>query len=177
MKRKIIAQGVHISLGNLMKEDMPFLKIWRNQQMNILRQSRLLTDEDQIKFYKKVKSDKNQILFSVLDENEEIIGYCGIVHIDWENSRGEISFVLKTGLESKRSQYKKLFSETLRELTDYSFAVLKLHKIYTETFSFRKFHISILEECGFELEGRLRDQVFKKGRFTDSLIHSVINKK
>ncbi len=177
MKRKRISLGRHIILSNLLKEDLPFLKKWRNEQMDILRQSKPLTDKDQEKFYKKLKRDKNQVLFSILDKNGRLIGYCGIVHIDWENKRGEISFILETGTEKRHSEYSMLFLETMVMLRDYAFKKLILHKIFTETWAFRKFHINLLEKSGFKRDARLPDHVWKKNRFSDSLIHSIINKK
>ena len=56
----------------------------------------------------------------------------------------------------------------------YGFHELGLHKLYTETFAFRDSHIRILEEFGFQLEGKLHDHVFKNGQFWDSLMHSLL---
>jgi hypothetical protein len=40
----------------------------------------------------------NQILFSFLEENK-CIGYGGLVHINWNDINGEISFIIDTKLE------------------------------------------------------------------------------
>jgi|SRR3989338_175709 len=175
--RKLFFSGHDVILTSIEKNDLPFLKRWRNAQTDILRQNKPLTDQDQKRFWKKIKTDKNQILFSILDKKGNIIGYCGIVHIDWENKRGEISFILEPGAEKKLHHYRTIFMETLKGLRQYAFRTANLHKIWTETFAYRKFHISILEQFGFKIEGQLKDHVFKKGRFVDSLIHSIVSKK
>ena len=41
-----------------------------------------------------------QILFSFL-KNNEFIGYGGLVHINWEEKKAEISFLLNTKINEK----------------------------------------------------------------------------
>ena len=46
---------------------------------------------------------------------------------------------------------------------------IKFNRMFTETFSFRKFHILILEENGYVREGILRDHIMESGKFYDLL--------
>ena len=72
--------------------------------------------------------------------------------------------------------YKKIFTHFLFFIKEYSFKKKKLRRLYTETFSFRKKHIRILENFGFELEGRMKKHVIKNKKTYDSLIHGILNK-
>jgi len=151
MKRKIILKGKYCQLVRLDKSDLSFIKKWRNGQREVLRQNKILTDTDQISWYKILQHDKNQKIFSIVDGAGNLLGYCGITHIDWINQRGELSFLLKT--EISKVEYKKFFLDALGMLKKYCLFTLRLHKFFAETFSFRKFHINILEEFGFKRSG------------------------
>ncbi|MBI3631436.1 MAG: GNAT family N-acetyltransferase [Candidatus Staskawiczbacteria bacterium] len=172
MKRKIILNSKNYSLVRLEKSDLAFIKKWRNEQREVLRQNKILSDKDQQVWFKLVQKDKNQKVFSIINSEGELCGYCGITHIDWINKRGELTFLVKTDVQ--RAEYRKIFLEMLALLKNYFFSNLSLHKFFAETFSFRKFHISILEEFGFKRGGVLIDHVFKKGRFYNSLIHYIL---
>ena len=86
-------------------EDRYNIMKWRNEQMYHLRQSKILTIEDQDSYFENevkklfAQENPNQILFSFL-ENEICIGYGGLVHLDWSKKSGEISFLISTELES-----------------------------------------------------------------------------
>jgi RimJ/RimL family protein N-acetyltransferase len=54
--------------------------------------------------------------------------------------------------------------------------VKKLRRLYTETFSFRKKHINILENFGFKLEGVMKMHIIKNKKIYDSLIHGMLIK-
>ena len=160
MVRKIIFEGKNCRLGLLNKEDLKLIKDWRNQQREILRQNKILTNSDQKKWFFLLKKDKQQKIFSILNSDNNLLGYCGITHIDWSNKRGEVSFLLKTG--TPYIFYKKVFLEVLKFLKRYSFSNLGLHKLFAETFDFRKNHESILREAGFKYEATLVDHILKK---------------
>ena len=172
MKRKEILSQKNSFLSPLLEEDLTSIKNWRNEQMDVLRQNVPLTDEDQKNWFAKIQKDKQQVIFAIIS-GDELIGYCGITYIDHDNLRGEISFVLKTGVSDE--DYKMIFLEVLDMLKTYAFDILKLHKLFTETYNFRGFHIGILEEFGLNRDGRYKDHIFHKGKYYDSLIHSLIN--
>ena len=50
-------------------------------------------------------------------KNEELIGYGGLVHINWINKSAEISFLMNTKLESKYfSTHWKMFLKLIKEI-------------------------------------------------------------
>lgn len=172
MKRKILLKGKCCQLTKLEKPDLFLIKNWRNEQRDILRQNKILTDKDQINWYKFLQYDQNQKIFSIVDESGILLGYCGITNIDWINRRGELSFLLATVIN--KDVYAKILEEVIVILKQYFFSVLHLHKFFTETFEFRKDHITILEKSGFVKGGVLKDHVYKNGKFYNSLVHYII---
>lgn len=161
------------------EEDIFLIMKWRNEQMNILRQNHLLNENEQINYYnlsiKPTFEQKNpkQILFSYL-KNEKCIGYGGLTNLDWINKRAELSFLVDTQRTLHKNIYEEDFSIFIYLMKTICFDELQFNRLFTETYEFRKFHITILEKNGFLYEGTLRQHVFFEEKFINSLIHSII---
>jgi len=159
--------------------DMLEIAKWRNEQIDILRQNVILTDQDQKGYYDRhvvpsfSETKPKIILFSYLEHNM-CIGYGGLTNIDWENKRAELSFLLETERAKNVQQYRRDFSYFLHLLKRVVFNELRFNRIFTETYDVRTDHILVLEENGFVLEGRLKQHVVIRGRFVDSLIHGCL---
>ena len=95
------------SMVPIRDEDRYDILKWRNEQMYHLRQANLLTRETQDAYFEDVVSmlfkveKPDQMLFSFL-EHGQLIGYGGIVHINWLDQHAELSFIMNTALESTR---------------------------------------------------------------------------
>jgi RimJ/RimL family protein N-acetyltransferase len=163
----------------LREEDIYKIKDWRNSQLEVLRQKELLTDNMQKEYYNNVikptfnQEHPNQILFSYI-LNNKCIGYGGFVHISWEDKRAEVSFLVNTERIKKNQIYKSDFSAFLTLIKNIAFEELKFNRIFVETYSFREFHISILEENAFRYERKLRQNIIMKDLYYDSLLHSIL---
>jgi RimJ/RimL family protein N-acetyltransferase len=152
---------------------------WRNEQLYHLRQSKPLTKADQDHYFNNVikpqfsEVNPNQILFSFL-ENDQCIGYGGLVHIDWESKNAEISFILKTSLE--KVLFTELWNNYLNMIEKVAFKELKFRKIYVYAFDLRPALYKILKQNNFMEEARLKDQkLVENNRYVDVLIYSKIN--
>ena len=113
-------------------------------------------------------------LFAI-ELNQKLIGYGGIVNISYYFKTAEVSFLINNKINYNSLSYEKIFSNFLIFIKKYS-KKRKLRRLYTETFSFRKKHIKILEHCGFKLEGVMKKHVIKNQKIYDSLIHGILNK-
>lgn len=160
------------------QEDIEKIRQWRNAQIPILRQNTPILAVEQQRYYTHAiaptfnQQKPEQVLFSFL-ENGTCIGYGGLTHIDWDNKRGEVSFLLNPDY-AKHDQAFLNFITFLKAIA-FSKSELNLHRIFTETYSTRSILLPLLEKSGFQYEGRLRDQVFKAGSWCDSVIHGLIN--
>lgn len=175
-------QDGNYKLVPLRDEDKYLIMQWRNEQIDILRQKQPLTKEQQEQYFATVvadlfKQDKpQQILFSFL-ENNQLIGYGGLVHIDWEAKHGEISFLLSSRHNYDIEQFKKDWSSFLILITEIAFNELKLNKVHTYAYNIRDYYFDVMYEKGFKLEGRLEDHILIKNKLTDILILSKFNGK
>lgn len=167
------------SLVPLREEDIYKIKDWRNSQISVLRQKRMLTEEDQKNYYTNyvlptfAEQTPSIILFSFL-RNGSCIGYGGLTNIDWESKRIELSFLVDPLIYQDEPQYGECFSAYLTLIKQVVFDDLGFNRIFTETYDIRPFHISILEKNGFRYEGRMKEHVVIEEQFIDSLIHGYL---
>ena len=166
-------------LTTIRYQDIMLIKKWRNEQIKVLRQNRFLTDEEQENYYRNIiipslKSESPPIiLFSYLFR-DTCIGYGGLTNIEWHSRRAEISFLLDTKFAFDVLKYNECFKTFLALIKKVAFEDLNLNRLYTETYDLRPYHITILEESGFILEGRLRQHVRVGNDYIDSLIHGFL---
>ena len=166
------------SIVPLRYEDRFSIMKWRNEQIYHLRQARPLTEEDQQRYFDNVISKlydnpkPDQILFSYL-EGDTCIGYGGLVHINWIDRNGEISFIMDTQLEAEH--FAEHWSNYLTMLKAVAFDDLGLHKIYTYAFDLRPHLYTMLEANGYKREATLKEHCLFNGEYKDVVLHSLWN--
>lgn len=179
-----ILQQSNLSLGKItfrpiQLDQIEQIRLWRNAQKKILRQTKEISKyEQKCYFQDKVftQLDINfpaQILIGI-EWRGKFVGYGGLVHIDWNSRKAEVSFLLDTEIREESKLFIEIFSSYLSLIQIMAFEHLALNRIYTETYSFRTSVISTLNANDFLLEGTLRKSYFWEGRFFDSLIHSKL---
>lgn len=160
-------------------EDRFKIMKWRNEQMYHCRQSSLLTKQDQENYFKNVianlfdKENPDQILFSYL-KGSELIGYGGLVHINWIDKNAEISFLMNTELE--KNEFKIHWGIYLDLIEQVAFKDLDLHKLFVYAFDLRPHLYEAIEAKSFIKEAILKEHCFYKDQFIDVVIHSKIRK-
>jgi hypothetical protein len=169
------------SITPIRSEDMEDIRKWRNAQMNVLRQKRELTQEDQRKYFTQVvlplfeHEEPDQLLFSFHKDNERI-GYGGLVHLSWIDKRAEMSFLVHPDRVKNQAVYGEDWYNFIQLMKQLCFSEMKFNRLFCETYAFRKFHISVMEKAGMKEEGRLRQHIFEGGAFVDSIMHSILSK-
>jgi RimJ/RimL family protein N-acetyltransferase len=161
------------------QEDMETIRLWRNSQIAILRQNTPISQDEQKAYFDTViapsflQDEPKQILFSFL-KDDLFIGYGGLTHIDWHARRAELSFLLNPSITDGTHEFTERFFAFVEILTDVAFSDINLHRLFAETYEFRKELITLLEELGFQYEGRLKEHVFKEGAWHDSLLYGLL---
>lgn len=166
------------SIVPLRYEDRFSIMKWRNEQIYHLRQVRPLTEDDQQRYFDNVVSKlydnpkPDQIIFSYLEKGV-CIGYGGLVHINWIDRNGEISFIMDTRLETEH--FAEHWSNYLTMLKSVAFDDLGLHKIYTYAFDLRPHLYTMLEANGYKREATLKEHCLFNGEYKDVVLHSLWN--
>lgn len=177
-------QSPEIRLGMMVispiqPEQIERIRIWRNEQLDVLRQTHPISADEQIAYFDDViwpdmnSTTPHQILVGI-HLSGEFIGYGGLVHISWHEQRGEVSFLIRTDLMKDSGTVSQIFSDYLKLIKRLAFTDLGLRRLYTETFAHRTSIIQLLESNGFIREGRMREHVLVNSVPTDSIIHGCL---
>lgn len=161
-------------------QDIEQIRSWRNRQMDVLRQSKKITVEQQRNYYyqhvwpEMALEEPKQLLVSLFHKKNHI-GYGGLTPISWEHRRAEIAFLVDDRRANDKITYENDFRQFLDLIKKLAFRHLKLNRLYTETYAIRGEHIAILESSGFVLEGRMKAHIYIKNKPVDSLIHGYLS--
>ena len=132
-----------------------------------------LREEDEQKFYDKIDpfSDRGYNFAILRKEDYLYIGGCGINKIDWNNSNCEVGIFL-----GKEFWNKGYGTDAMQVLIDFIFNNTSLNKIGLFVYEFNKRAIKSYEKCGFKIEGRLRENLFRDGRFYDTYVMGILRR-
>lgn len=156
-------------------EDRLQIMRWRNDQIYHLRQKAKLTAKDQDLYFENIllkefnKKQPCQILFSLL-RKDKLIGYGGLVHINWKLKDAEISFLMNTSLE--KNSFNKLWCIFLKLIEKVAFEKLHLYRIFTYSFNLRPNLYDILNELSYIEERRLKNSYQYKNKYFDAIINA-----
>ena len=180
----LILKGFRGKLGayettSIQMEDSECIRKWRNEQITALRQNEPLGKTEQERYFREVvkpqfnQKQPDQILLRFTNENQ-LIGYGGLVHLNWTDKRAEASFLLETERAKDQELYQSECKIFMNLLMICAFTVLGLNKISTEAYAHREFHVNALEQAGFTREGVLREQTKVDGNWVDSIVGSIL---
>ena len=68
-------------------------------------------------------------------------------------------------------------SEALKEIINFAFKKLKLHKVYAHHYRLNPASGRVMQKCGMEFEGMLKEHIYKNGIYHDDVYYGIINKK
>lgn len=156
------------------REDLEQLKNWRNNSeiRSWTREYRLLNMENQNDWFKSMSRNKNNEMFLIeilLNNDWTPIGVCGLCYINWLSKNAEVSlYIGESGFRGLG-----LGKRILKFLKEKAFNELNLHKLWAEVYSGNAASMSLFEKAGYIMEGRLKQQVFKNGKYQDSVFFSL----
>ncbi len=107
-----------------------------------------------------------------LKNNPQLIGTIGFHQIDKQHYRAEIGYMLLPQFWNKG-----LMSEAIQQVLDYGFNTMKLHSIQANIDPNNKVSAAILKKYNFVSEAYFKENFFFNGKFMDSEIFSLLNKR
>ena len=161
-------------------EDIESIRQWRNEQVDVLRQTHDIGREEQIEYFKnnvwpEMGTDHPDKILISIKINGKLIGYGGLVNISWTNLRGEISFLADRNFAFTEKDEAKSFQKFLRFITNLAFSELSLNRLFGELFDIRPIYKKVFENEGFNKEGVLRQNNIVNGKNVDSLVYGILN--
>jgi [ribosomal protein S5]-alanine N-acetyltransferase len=100
--------------------------------------------------------------------NGECAGLIALGDIE-KNHKAKIGYWLGSNYRGKG-----IMSVALKKLTEYGFRKYKLKRIYARVVTFNKPSVRLLEKCGYKLEGIMKKDRLKNGKYYDNYLYSII---
>ncbi|MDR0948816.1 MAG: GNAT family N-acetyltransferase [Lachnospiraceae bacterium] len=107
----------------------------------------------------------------VLLDGDRLIGHTSLHNADTLHRNAFFGIVIGT-VEDRNKGYGR---EALSLLSEYGFKTLNLHSIALTVHSDNGMAISCYKKVGFKEVGRLKEWVFKNGRYVDKLYMSILD--
>ena len=104
-------------------------------------------------------------------ETGRLIGSCALSQVDGEN--GSAMYHITIG--EKDMWGRGYGTEATRLMLDHAFGTLGLHRVALTVFEFNERAIRAYRNCGFVVEGRSRESIWRDGRWWDELAMSVLS--
>ncbi|HEX3048174.1 MAG TPA: GNAT family protein [Bacillota bacterium] len=105
----------------------------------------------------------------VLKKNRKFIGSCGFVWVDWNNSCGQIGYVL-----SRKYWGQGIVTEAVQCLIRFAFERLGLNRIEAVHFIPNQASGRVMQKAGMRYEGIERERIFAKGRYLDVKVYAIV---
>ena len=142
-------------------------KIWNNLRDMFPHPYRL---EDADRFIDSVKQQDPQITFAI-EYDFTFAGIIGLVlQQDVYKKNAEIGYWIGEPFWGKG-----IATAALRLATDYTFKSLRKKRIFASVFEGNKASCTVLEKCGYQLEGVSMKAVFKNNQYLDELRYAKLN--
>lgn len=171
--------GKRIILREYRKDDLSFIGEWVNNAniTDMLSDIFLFphTEKNTEAFLDRMLTPGNKETcgFVIADKDTEaFIGQIDLFEIDWKNRKAVMGIII--GREENHN--KGYGKEAIQLLLDYGFNRLGLNKIELTVRAYNERGIHCYEQCGFKVEGILRDDFFIHGQYTDTVKMAILQR-
>lgn len=168
--------GNHIRLRAIEKDDLPLFVRWLNDRevyQNLLVRSPISQagEENWYEQHLARPAYTRTLLIEVeLEAGWTPIGTIGFHDIDWINRSAEFGIMI-----GEKSQWNRGWGrQAVRLLLYQGFANLNLHRIYLYVHADNPRAIRAYQAAGFQVEGTLRQDIFKNGEYVDALLMGIL---
>jgi len=168
--------GERIRLRAAERDDVKKFCVWINDPdvtKYLAMYLPMSTVDEENWFERMTKRDPNEktLVIEIRDGQDwKMIGNCGVFGIDPINSLGELGIML-----GEKDEWNKGYgTETMTLLLRHSFDTLNLNRIYLHVYAENLRAKRAYEKAGFVDEGRLREGVYKHGKYDDVIVMSVL---
>lgn len=110
--------------------------------------------------------------FAVVDAADEYLGTISLKNISREDYSAEYAIVIR-----RRARGTGVAKRATRELLEYAFDTLGLHKVYLNVLEKNERARRLYAKCGFEYEGLSKDAIMLDGKYESLAWYGIINDK
>lgn len=131
----------------------------------------LATLKDEKVFFDSISFMKDTYNFAIeAKDSNKYIGGCGVNEIDWKNSVATVGIMIG----DKNYWSKGYGTDAMKLLVKFIFEQMNINKVKLCVYSFNKRAEKCYEKTGFKKEGILREELFRDGKYHDTIIMSIL---
>lgn len=162
-----------IKLRALEKEDLPFIHQLNNNRtiMNYWFEEPYESFGELKDLYNEHVHDNSERRFIAVNQNQESVGLVELIEIDYIHRNTEFSIII-----APEHQGNGHARSLIKLALDYAFNILNLHKVYLHVAQENEKALHLYKECGFIEEGRLVEEVFTNGHYSNVLRMYILQK-
>jgi RimJ/RimL family protein N-acetyltransferase len=171
-----LIMGKRLGLRPLQSEDAQFLFKWYNDS-RVLRRFRcpqakfcISMEDERMSIIEMIRQKDAQHFIVVELKGNEPVGLVTLFNIDRKNASSEIQVIMGE-VDRWGDEY---CTDAVNLLVKYAFRVLNLHRICAKVPELSEEVLRCFDECGFNMEGRLRHDHFSGGEWRDTLIMAIL---
>jgi [ribosomal protein S5]-alanine N-acetyltransferase len=165
--------GDLVYLRPLERADAPLVQPWINDpavrySIRMFRPVNLQSEEE---FISKANQDEHSLVLGIVaKEDDRLVGAAGLQAIDFRSRHA--SFGLAIGMPADWG--KGYGTETTRLLVRHAFETLNLNRVWLQVYEDNVRGIRAYEKAGFRKEGVMRQEIFRAGRYWDTIIMAIL---
>ena len=130
------------------------------------------TDTDHEKFLSQISSEKDDYMFGIeLKDEKRFIGTIAVYLVDWKNGSCNVGISIAPDYQEKGYG-----TDAMRALLDFIFNYMNVNKVKLQVFGYNKRAICSYEKCGFLLEGTLKEEIFRFGKYHDIYVMGLLRR-
>jgi RimJ/RimL family protein N-acetyltransferase len=168
--------GDRIMLREYRQSDLPHIREWVNDPeitgylSDIFTYPHTLENTEQF-LRNMIQGSPNTKGFVIAEkESQDYIGQIDLINIEWKNRTASLGIVI--GKKSCLGQ--GYGTEAIRLIQELAFRSLNLNRLDLMVYEFNKRAYRCYRKCGFREEGRLRQKLFRSGRYWDVIWMGIL---
>lgn len=168
----VFLRGKKTILRPLCKEtDMESCVKWLNdpEVRQFLKHFVPINWKEEEEWFDSQKHSKDNIVLAIETIEGRYIGNMGIHRINWKDRRATTGAFIG----EKEFWGKGYGTDAKMSLLNYAFNTLGLQKMCSGAMDFNERSIRYSLRCGYKVEGRLRNHIFRNGRFHDEVLLGI----
>ena len=162
-----------INFINLTNDEKEMLRNWRNHEsVRVwMYQEHIISPEEHNAYLKQLKENNNTFCWILRNMNSENIGVISINRVDFVNKNAYLGIYLNPDHKAPRAG--RLLNDSLKQV---AFKIINLHTLKLEVLSNNTRALKFYKKLGFLEEGRLKEFVYKNGKWHDVVIMGITNR-
>lgn len=155
---------------NLANQERIMILRWRNNE-HIRKWSyseHIISKAEHVRFINRLKEDENNFYYLVQRRNSQYVGVISLNKLNFNHKNAYLGIYSNPKLTGVGS----LLMESLK---DVAFKIAKLHSLKLEVIENNKRAIRFYKKHRFKQEGRLKEFVYKDGKWLDVIVMGIVN--